>query len=655
MQALFFHFCQTVDVLNRLLMYSVLQDMWPLLLRIVQYQEEHGLEGQLGALQAVRFHAEPRALHSELVQRVALLNARWSKRNCPPERNSLKLVRSEMPTLGVALYDLHGLSPILQLLSTPLLQLLKRAQTRGDLRVVILATQQPNLEVPLVRDLHRAFSAAGCWLKVFDAKTGVLPTKLTQKQRSKFRRDVRQEGTTVCLDCIGSSADGSEEFKGLLIPGSETGAIYDFLNSAVLPHDSHFYSGVILDPVLSAAVPDDSTSDRFCRISCWQPPVMDCIRGLNRSKRTLFKAGSGQKFRFHTPVDLTRISLECLVQMLELLVDLPDAILCLYGSPLTQISATMKNMQSYAEQNHLDKDYFDGRVEWWGHLPMEDHGQRMRDNVHVCLALGPSSGHTGVNLALCVGVPVATEEGLRGGGDISSWVAYSMLHMLGLGALAVPYGSRAGDLVRQLYHDGPLLMSLQSILDHQAQNLIGFFDNERTANDLAELVIAHHVSSDSNPPAQDFISRRPELPYYVRDQHGLLQQTARALVREGNDQLPVDTEVLPALLDLDMIDSEEVDPDCEPSSAQSAGAVGGDSDADMSHADMGAECEPSGAGDAGAGANAQRPAEPPPLDDADAEMTCALAATPLDLTDVDEGGVGRATIGEPPSAGDLLG
>ena len=616
MQILFFNFCQTVDVLNRLVMYRDLERMWPLLLRILQYQEEHDLEGHLGTLQAVRFHA-PRTLHSELVRRVALLNARWSKINRPPERNHPKLVRGEKPTLGVALYDLHGLSPILQLLSTPLLQLLRRAETRGDLRVHILATQKPNLEVPMVRELHRAFSAAGCWHDVFDAKTGVLPTKLTQQQLTTFRRKVRQIGITAVFDGIGSSALGSEGFCGLCIPGSEVQFIFDFLNSAVLPHNSHFYSGVILDPVLSAAVPDDDSqaTDRFCCISCWQPPVMDCIRGLNRSKRTLFREATGQKFRIHTPVDLTRISRECLEQLLELVVALPNAILCCYGAPLTQISATLLNMQSYAEQHGLDKNYFDGRVEWWGHLPMEDHGQRMRDKVHVCLALGPGTGHTGVNLALCVGVPVVTEEGLRGGGDISSWVPTSMLNMLGLGALALPYGSRAGDLVRQLYYDGELLVSLQSILDYQATHSTGFFDNERTANDLAELVIAHHVSSDSNPPARDFISRPPQLPFYVRDQHGMLQQTAKALVMEGNDQL--DAEVLPALLDFHVL--EEMDAECEPSSAQSGG--------------------------------------PPPLDGADAEMVSAHAATFLDITHVNnsEGGVGRAAFGEPPSAGDLLG
>ncbi len=36
-----------------------------------------------------------------------------------------------------------------------------------------------------------------------------------------------------------------------------------------------------------------------------------------------------------------------------------------------------------ASTRGLDKNYFDGRVEWWGHLPMEEHSQRIRDKVHV--------------------------------------------------------------------------------------------------------------------------------------------------------------------------------------------------------------------------------------------------------------------------------
>jgi predicted O-linked N-acetylglucosamine transferase (SPINDLY family) len=270
---------------------------------------------------------------------------------------------------------------------------------------------------------------------------------------------------------------------------------------------------------------------------CWQPSVMNCIRNLNRSKRPLFTEATGEKFGIHSLVDLARISLQVLELLLALLMDLPGAILYLYGAPSMQISATLRNMQSYAERHGLDKNYFDGRVEWWGHLPMEDHGQRMRDKVHVCLAFGPSTGHTGVSLALCVGVPVVTEEGLFGGGDISSWVPTSMLRMVGLGALAVPNGSGlAGPLVRQLYRDGELLSTLQGILDNQATSSTGFFDPERTANDLAELVIAHHVSSDSDPPARDFISRHAELPFFELDQNGMLQPTARVVVGEGEDQ-----------------------------------------------------------------------------------------------------------------------
>jgi hypothetical protein len=541
MQDLFFNFCETVDVLNRLVMYRDLKPMWPLLLRILQYQDTHKLECHLTALQAVRFHAESSELHSELVRTVARINARCIQTNHPREGISSNLVRRPLPTLGVALYDVHGVSPILQLLSTTLLSLLNRAKTREDLSVHIIATQKPNLEEALVRDLYMRFSDAGCWHDVWDAvtpKTTVLPEQLSKGQQTKIRNTLRALGITTLFDCIGSSAQGSEAFCGLFLPGHEGHFDFDYLNSAVLPSNPRVYSAVILDPVLRAAVPDDDATNKVCCISCWQPPVMDCIRNLNRSKRPLFREATGEKFGIHPPVNLARISPQVLESVLALLIDLPRAILYLYGAPSTQISATLRNMQSYAQRRGLDKNYFDGRVEWWGHLPMEDHGQRIRDKVHVCLAFGPSTGHTGVNLALCVGVPVVTEEGLCGGGDISSWVPTSMLRMVGLGALAVPNGSGlAGRLVKQLYHDGELLSTVQDILDNQATSSTGFFDPERTANDLAELVIAHHHSSDSDPPARDFISRHAEPPFFALDQNGMLQPTARVVMGEGEDHL----------------------------------------------------------------------------------------------------------------------
>ena len=36
--------------------------------------------------------------------------------------------------------------------------------------------------------------------------------------------------------------------------------------------------------------------------------------------------------------------------------------------------------------------------------------------------VGPGTGHTRVQVAVCAGVPVVTEQCLNGGGDISSWI-----------------------------------------------------------------------------------------------------------------------------------------------------------------------------------------------------------------------------------------
>ena len=89
-----------------------------------------------------------------------------------------------------------------------------------------------NIEVPQVRDLHVAFSDAGCWNDMFEEKTGVLSTKPTpQELAAKFKRTVRQLGIDVLVDGIGSSALGSEGFCSLCIAGSEARFIFDFLNS----------------------------------------------------------------------------------------------------------------------------------------------------------------------------------------------------------------------------------------------------------------------------------------------------------------------------------------------------------------------------------------------------------------------------------------
>ena len=52
--------------------------------------------------------------------------------------------------------------------------------------------------------------------------------------------------------------------------------------------------------------------------------------------------------------------------------------------------------------------------------------------------LGPGTGHTWVNVALCAGVPVVTEQGLDGGGDIST----SMLRSLGVRFMPEHNGGR---------------------------------------------------------------------------------------------------------------------------------------------------------------------------------------------------------------------
>ena len=548
LQELIISLCQTVDLLTRLCMHSELNLMCSLLLRCKEFLSQ--------TQQTVEFDAQPNDV-DELVKLVAQQNAQadWVKQSRGPPKSRFpkaaqgekptaaaqrsKLAWSEKPTLAVLLHhdNVRGEHPTLQLLNWTLLQLLKRA----DLKVHILATTWPLDTSVIVEELHNAFSAANCWHQLIecDSKTGMEPTTITHSQRTRLRKRIQDLKITCLLDCIGDSSDGAELWRGLCRPGIEAHYIYDYLTTS-LPRDSLFFNGYLLDPWLFEAVRvrDNSNNLNFCCISCYYQPVVTCMENIRRSERKPFVRDTGQTFRIHTPADLTRISPQCLEVLLELLMELPDAVVCYDGSRMTQISATRRNMEAFALRNNLEKDFFEHRVEWWGHLPTDAHGQRIRDQVHVCLAIGPASCHVGANLALCAGTAVVTMQGLCGGGNIASWVATGMLTMLGLGALAVPYGGRAGELVKQFYNNGDMLMLVQSVLDHHARESTSFFNKQRTSNDLTELVKALHVSdSGVIQHTRNFISCSAESPYFFVGKDGVLQTTHRALLRKADDDL----------------------------------------------------------------------------------------------------------------------
>ena len=531
---LLFQFCTMVDLLNSLLQYSALSCMWPLLLRVVEFQEEHTIGCDLLTLQTVRLHVEPDGLHNKLVRHVARQLASTATDSEPgsAEAGRSFLNWSNTPTLAFAVHDVHGGHPIMHLTCAPL----KQMMDNKEIKVYIIATQAPNLECAIVKELHTAAGKRWIQLDLRQATTKA-------EKRRRIRSRIQKLDITVLFDLIGPSAAGSELWRGVCRPGREAWFILLWLNEAALSWNRKSYSAVILDPWMSKAVPDnDPEVDNVYCISSWQPG-MQCIRDLPRSARTPWVKNAGQNFRIHTPANLTRISWRCLKILMMILLKLEEAVVCFEGDPLVPMCATLRNMEAFSEQNSKPRDYFAERLEWWARWPMDMHAKRLRDRVHLCVSFGSAEGHTGVHLALGAGVPVLTTEGSLGGGDVAAWVAAGMLFELGLGALVLPNGEehKIVDRVRQLYDEGRLLTELQHVLDTHAIQGTSLFSTERAARDLTDLAIQLHRDRKM-PPAEkhhgawNFISCPPEDPY-LSSEGGRLERTARLMVIAGNKEM----------------------------------------------------------------------------------------------------------------------
>jgi hypothetical protein len=537
---LLFQFCTMVDLLNSLLQYSALSRMWPLLLQVVEFQEKQKMPCALLTLQTVRFHMEDSKAHNKLVRDVARQLADETTEpgsaGSPADVSDLKW--SSTPTIALAVHDVHGEHPIMLLTFA----LLKQLMDSPQIKVYIIATQKPNLECAIVKELHTAARKRWVQLDLLGA------TQAAKKQ--KIRSTIQKLNITVLFDLIGPSAAGSELWRGVCRPGREAWFILLWLNEAALSWNRKSFSGAILDPWMSKAVPDDDPQvDNVYCISSWQPG-MQCIRDISRSARTPWVKNAGQNFRIHTPANLNRIAWPCLRVLLTILMHLEDTVVCFEGYPLVPMGATLRNMEAFSEQNSLSRNYFVGRLEWWARLPMDMHAKRMRDRAHVCVSFGPAEGHTGVHLALGAGVPVLTTEGSLGGGDVAAWVAAGMLFKLGLGSLVLPHGEehKIVDLVRQLYEDGRLLNELQHVLDTHASQGTSLFSTERAARDVTDLAIQLH--SDRKTPerhARNFISCPSEEPYLIRE-HGRLRRSARLIFASTNMDIggpvPLETDLL---------------------------------------------------------------------------------------------------------------
>ncbi len=267
LKRLLFRFCTMVDILNSLLHYSALSLLWPLLLSVVEFQEKHNMECGLLTLQTVRLHVEPYDLHNKLVRHVArqLASTATDSELGSAQAGRSCLSRSNIPTFAFALHDVHGEHPIMHLTCAPLKQLMDNKQ----IKVYIIATQKPNLDCAIVKELHTA--AGNRWIQL-DLPQATTVAKADGKQR--IRKKIQKLNITVLFDLIGPSAAGSEPWRGVCRPGREAWFILLWLNEAALSWNRKLFSGAILDPWMSKAVPDDDpeADNLYCRVLVYALP-----------------------------------------------------------------------------------------------------------------------------------------------------------------------------------------------------------------------------------------------------------------------------------------------------------------------------------------------------------------------------------------------
>ena len=517
-------FLQALDHLSRLGAHRLLEEQAPLLRRVVKHLLEHGLASLLETFQAVLWHL-PDYLPDELVRCVEKLNFSGQDSCRPSAAQSQQLTRSRKPSVAVLWPDILCNQDAIK-------EVVLQLAGNTEIEFFILSAQLLCLEDDaFAADLHRNIPEK-CWKFLLETQklTVEPPTNITTQDRESMRRKIRKMRITLLL-----TWNNSKEMGLVVRPGLEVQNAFRFGNQNEL---QGFSNGVILDPqCLSELKLDPSEAENIWCISCVTAP-WDFKGKLQRGERKSCGPGTGQEFRLLALVDPDQpnISPQMLEEILLLLIEFSTFRACFCGLDMMQTVSIMRDMEAFALKHNLDRHCFIRQIEWWGCRPAVAFAQRIRDQIDVCLTTGP--GIEGVNVALGTGTPVVTQRAWRVGGKMAGCCAFSMLQMCGLGALAVPDNVRPGVLVKELYRNRDTLRLLQSILDDQNGadgTSPAFFDLKRTAEDLAAVACALHVSD--NIPSQNernCISRPPEQPYFFLGGDGLLHLTARGQVRQAD-------------------------------------------------------------------------------------------------------------------------
>jgi hypothetical protein len=529
-------FLQAFDHLSRLGAHWVLEELSPLLLRVVKHLLEHGLASLLETFQAVLWHL-PEYLPDELVRWVEKLNISGQDSCRPSAAQSKALTRSRKPTVAVLWHEIHrdqDAEVVLQL------------SRNTGIEFYILVDQLLD-DGTFAADLQRNIPKK-CWKYLLATQKLTVGPPTNTQDIERMRKNIRKMGITLLL--------GNQAWAR---PGFEVHNAFRFGHRNEL---QGFLNGVLLDPqCLSELKLDPAEAENIWCISCVTGP-WDFKGKLQRGERK----PCGSEFRLLALVDPDQPNISPLIleDILLLLNEFPNIRACFCGLDLMQTASIMREMEAFALKHKLNRRFFIRQIEWWGCRPTVAFAQKIRDQIDVCLTTGP--GIEGVNVALGTGTPVVAQRAWRVGGKMAGCCASSMLQMIGLGALAVPHNVRPGRLVKALYRDGDTLRLLQRFLDDQNAadgTSSAFFDLKRTAQDLAAVACALHVSD--NIPSQNernCISRPPEQPYFFLGDDGLLHLTASGRVRQADLELGKRPDIPEFRCEFDP-DASEMDVDLE--------------------------------------------------------------------------------------------
>ena len=520
-QTFLFTFASMIVLLSSFRQFAIVIELFQLLMAVLEFEEKYGLEASLTISQALRIHL-PMEQYKALYRKIALMSIPC-KNNDPedmakpvslPLRARVKQVQQvEMPkdTLAFLLFDLQD-HPLAQLMVYTIILFCRRE----DLNVLIYALAEPDLSCTIVKELVDEFKGDE------NGKSRWIQLDPNQND-DKLSELMKQDNVTFLVDLVGNQ-HGSR--KGLRFRATHA---ISFLNDSGLPPESarSKWTQFVVDASMLNAVDRDRDTwihKDLSIFSSWQPPLHPSyVDGVERGSRR--KVGSTFNIFINTSLD----RIPPAEMLWTILHEIPAAVLYFCGSPEGCIPTIMIEATEFARKKNLFPDFFHSRVVFWGHLPLSEHIQRIRDIIDLAFTYGHYPGHTSTNACLTAGTPVLTVGGFYGGGGAAAWVPAGMLMMLGLAFMVMPNDEKVilsvVDAIKEFIEHPEVLRDVGELLDKHAREHTSFFDQNRTMDDLTTLM---HKLSAGEKGILDCASRKPEPQLYSRGANGKLDLESTA-------------------------------------------------------------------------------------------------------------------------------